>query len=296
MQPGLDLPRGPRRPVRRSPEGLILPPHAGEISIEAASAVLAVQDRRRAAAAAPFTPADLGASLLTWWDPASSVLSVNADGSGGTPAAGAAVGRVSDKSSSGLHLTAPDATSRPILTANAGPSGLAALSFNGSFHKLITASFGSAETHYFLVLRHAATFGGVFGRTIGGAYDWLYRPSGDTVLANFGAPRGGVGVQLNNSALWPATTVWGLYRLSIVPGTSPTVTVDVRRDGVSYASSTATIGSNTWNAPFGLGSTEVAGSSNWGQVVVGETLICGALTSTQIGQVEAYLKARWGTP
>lgn len=155
--------------------------------------------------AAPWTPLDLGTSLLAWYDP-SDLSTLYQDTAGTVPvtATGQPVARMNDKSGNGNYLLIPNASYRPLYKTDGTLHWLEA---DGVDDKLITASsrFGLAANPTISVisgvriLSQASTQHKIFhigdngSLTLGGSFGsqgWAWRFDGAAVF--FGPSATGV--------------------------------------------------------------------------------------------------------
>lgn len=221
--------------------------------------------------ASSFSPLSL--TPKGWWD-ASDSATITLSGSNVTAWA--------DKSGNGYTLAPPGA---PITTlaptySTAAQNGLNVVSFNGVNQYLNsgTGLFGHDRT-CFAVLR----------RVSGTGYQGIVQSSNYGMIVNVtnSVLRHWAGSSALNSTT--ALTSWGQVTTQLKNST--TRTHDTWTNGGDHQSSSGFNAESTENL--------VVGGVNFGggQLLIGEIIwYWSLLTAPQIAQVEAYLKAKWGTP
>lgn len=288
MPPALDMPR-PRRPWRRSPAGLHLPPAAGDVSLEAAGAILAAQDRRRVTA---FDPASLGASL--WL--VSGAAWATTDTAGTTPvtATGQAVANVRNRGSLGSAADGVPSVSnaRPVvqqlnplrLTLDGSddyvPIGSSAIVVGGAQWLAARFRLSSASSAYRCLL----TLAGASHRAI--LYVNAQAPERTLTVALGGT----TGTSLSVGYAYTPDTAWHSVLVEYAGGGPGTVAqYTIWLDGVSVtpvAQAAVTVPDYS-----GLGATITSGFGRYagdlGPLLYG----AGTLTSTQRAGLLAYLGA-----
>lgn len=221
-------------------------------------------------------PMPVTANLAMWLKADAGVLD-----SSGLPIAtdNAAIATWQDQSGSGRHATQSTSGNRPVWRSAAnGQNGLPVVSFNGTSSWISSSSSGisSSSFEYYMTFKMANT--NTSGRIIWGAGD----------RGNFDAT---------------STAGWDMYNGSLVAGGTRTA---------SWVQATATFngslsalrinGSQVLSGNTGTGfptalSLGSNGSTNWANMLFAECLVYSVVNSTtNRDAIEAYLKAKWGTP
>jgi hypothetical protein len=98
-------------------------------------------------ASGAWSPLDLGAKLLAWYDPDDiSTLFQTEDTSSPVTTNGQNVGRVNDKSGNGLHLTQTTAGSRPVYNTTGLGASSPSIDFDGSADYLFNSAVSLGTT------------------------------------------------------------------------------------------------------------------------------------------------------
>jgi len=218
--------------------------------------------------ASGFNPRSI-AGLAAWFDAA--------DASSVTISTG--VSQWNDKSGNGRNATQGTGNNQPAYTI-AGQNGKNILTFDGTNDFLSTAGFTLSQPHTdFIVFRYNSGFG--------------------TVVDGFNPNRAALARSVG--LLWQMTTSTTLNSGSAIADTNwhalglvfNTTSSEMFADGVSVATGNA--GTANLSTGYILGCFNGTGAFFNGSIA--EVLLySGVLSSSRIATVNAYLKAKWGTP
>lgn len=243
--------------------------------------------RRLRQASSAFSPASLSA-LVLWLDAGLSPLFQNSNGTTAASADADPVGYWGDLSGVGNHVIQATAGKRPTVKL-AIQNSLPVLRWDGVDDTLAKASTTLPSAAGLTVcavvkITTDTNFGQVLSY-VTAADHYELRQSGSTGKVQFIAGAGGAGAHSNTDL----AGLWGVW-VGTYDGVSA---LGVRLDGVAQTAGTD-------NGTTGAGSLNIGaradGSLPWNGDI-GALVVANSLLSTPvIQQVEAYLKARWGTP
>jgi hypothetical protein len=235
----------------------------------------------------PFAPSALP-GLAGWFD-ASAASTLSQDAAGTTPAAADSdpVGRWSDRSGQGNHVTQGTAAARPTLKL-AVQNGLSVLRLDGVddwLTKATPAGVGSPTgyTMYFVGARSGSPAFGMMLIGRGSRHELRWDTGGTKPQATYGAGGG--------SSLSYGSNVSGWHVYEAVQDDAGN-SVKLAVDGLSEVSA-----SGVEATAIDVFSVGARGGTNFLAGDVGEVLFWPRpLSGAERGQVLAYLKAKWGTP
>lgn len=234
-----------------------------------------------------FSPLSIS-GLIAWYDPSDpSTLFQDTAFSVGAGATNDPVGCWRDKSPSANHVSQATANRRPLLKLS-GQNGLPTLSFDGANDLLVaTSSFVSGLPGITLFVVAKVTSTGTFATLAGTEVVAKLFKTSTNQLAGYSSSNGtGWTSQANGTTL---DTAW--HVIGFVSGSTETyLRRDMADNGSRLGSGPTPLGSNS-NVFSLFGRT--AGENTAGELA--EVLVYSrALGGTQVTQVEAYLRAKWG--
>jgi len=231
-----------------------------------------------------WRPTDLGSSLYAWFD-ASDLSSLYQD-TARTTAVSAdndPVGSWGDKSGNSRHLEQGTSGKRPLYRTTG-----TRLSFDGSEDTLSRAMTLGNFTLLFVAQVDSAGAVLVFDLDADGThFAFSVKPENHTIAID----RGGTSRAASNASSYSvgATCCYAFRANTASPY------FEMRRDGTQQVAISADPGSDSIAGTLFLGSYHTGAYYTQGyfhEVIVAST----ALSDTELGRAEAYLKAKWGTP
>jgi hypothetical protein len=230
-----------------------------------------------------WTPADLGADLLGWWD---------ASNSGSLTLSGADVTGWNDLSGSGNHLTQGTATRYPQYSATSFNSSYPGLTFDGSNDVLLKSSAAGTTGNIlccFAVARldsGGASSGRLFSYALS-SDDYQSVTTGILLARNVATEA--LFAYRNNSALGTKAITYGsnFRAASILDGSNNTIYVN--NVASTSVASTGSFGNTDTTMRIG---NSFANNEGW-KGTIAEVFICKVVPS-DLTAIDNYFKAKWG--
>lgn len=241
------------------------------------------------AAAAPFSPSDI-AGLVSRWD-FSNAATLFTDTGRTTPvvADGNAIAGVTDLGSGARHLSQSNAARRPLYKTAAGIWTRSFARFDGSDDSMVTGSqtLNQPNTVFVVVARAS-----------------IVTPGANITMFN-----GGVSSFGSLMVVSVTNRKWGYYAGTLVEGSVQSDTTQhvltgifngasssLRLDGSGGTTNPGTTGNAAQAASVGANGDLAAGNGQFNGDFAEILIYDSALSGANLTNVEAYLKAKWGTP
>lgn len=237
-----------------------------------------------------WTPANIHAQLLGWWDAADSATLFDSVSGGSATSPNGYVRRWEDKGPNAVHVTQSGATSVIPRRTAAGLNALDVVAFDGNdWLESLFVAFGTAYAIVAVVLASnmTTTVGGVFSCRSTTAVNPINPQISYNTGINQFATRDDAGTINTVSITGLANNTWYMFG-GVRSGNSATV----YRDGTAGSTASNALGTTTPNRTTigGL----YAGSSSINSVIPGRIAEIVMAPPTEINRLYGYLAHKWG--
>jgi hypothetical protein len=248
-----------------------------------------------------WTPAQIGASLLAWYDAADTASISIATG----------VSQWSDKSGGGRHLVQSVGSQQPAYETN-GLNNLPTVAFDGSNDSLRSSPLSYpwaaplAQPYTVVQLARPVPFakaGGALNSRVWSAWDPNFGGSGQSQVFEYNQTYAGAVLlrQLVFPDFWGAIDIWSDVGVPLI-NQSIVMTATVFNGASSYRRTYGTQGSNVsvtnrglYGLTLGATGLGLSGTSDWADVRYSEFLVLsGSPATATLELIEGYLAWKWG--